>query len=46
MVDMARTLSGQMFYTEHRYYGLSRPTPYDEWTRVYLTFDMQIFVSF
>ncbi|XP_037044551.1 putative serine protease K12H4.7 [Bradysia coprophila] len=26
MVDMARTLSGQMFYTEHRYYGLSHPT--------------------
>lgn len=30
MVDMARTLSGQMFYTEHRYYGLSHPTPYDK----------------
>lgn len=29
MVDMASALSGQMFYTEHRYYGLSHPTAYD-----------------
>jgi len=26
MFDMARNLSGQMFYTEHRYYGSSFPT--------------------
>lgn len=25
--DMARELNAQMFYTEHRYYGLSLPTP-------------------
>lgn len=25
--DMARDLNGTMFYTEHRYYGQSRPTP-------------------
>ncbi|KAG4072743.1 hypothetical protein HA402_001855 [Bradysia odoriphaga] len=25
--NIAEELSGQMFYTEHRYYGLSRPTP-------------------
>lgn len=29
MFDMARELGGQMFYTEHRYYGSSFPTPYD-----------------
>lgn len=27
MHDMARDLNGTMFYTEHRYYGESRPTP-------------------
>jgi len=27
MFDMAQMLSGQMFYTEHRYYGSSSPTP-------------------
>ncbi|XP_037040840.1 putative serine protease K12H4.7 [Bradysia coprophila] len=27
MVDMARELGGQLFYTEHRYYGQSFPTP-------------------
>lgn len=27
MHDMARDLNGTMFYTEHRYYGQSRPTP-------------------
>ena len=27
MHDMARDLNGTMFYTEHRYYGSSRPTP-------------------
>jgi Serine carboxypeptidase S28 len=26
MFDMARELNGTMFYTEHRYYGKSRPT--------------------
>jgi Serine carboxypeptidase S28 len=26
MVDMARDLNGFIFYTEHRFYGLSRPT--------------------
>lgn len=26
MYDMAEELGGQMFYTEHRYYGSSRPT--------------------
>jgi hypothetical protein len=26
MYDMARELNGYMFYTEHRFYGLSRPT--------------------
>lgn len=26
MRDMARALNGTMFYTEHRYYGKSRPT--------------------
>lgn len=25
MVDMARALNGTMFYTEHRYYGISEP---------------------
>lgn len=32
MYDMARNLNGTMFYTEHRYYGESQPTPdlYDE----------------
>ncbi|GAB0098734.1 putative serine protease K12H4.7 [Sergentomyia squamirostris] len=25
--DMARELNGYLFYTEHRYYGQSRPTP-------------------
>lgn len=28
MFDMAQELGGQMFYTEHRYYGQSFPTPY------------------
>lgn len=27
MYDMARKHNGYMFYTEHRYYGLSHPTP-------------------
>lgn len=27
MHDMARDLNGTMYYTEHRYYGDSRPTP-------------------
>lgn len=27
MHDMARNLNGTMFYTEHRYYGASHPTP-------------------
>jgi hypothetical protein len=26
MVDMARDLNGYIFYTEHRFYGQSRPT--------------------
>lgn len=26
MYDMAEELGGQMFYTEHRYYGSSHPT--------------------
>lgn len=27
MVDMAKELNGTMYYTEHRYYGQSHPTP-------------------
>lgn len=26
MYDMAREMNGYLFYTEHRYYGWSRPT--------------------
>jgi hypothetical protein len=26
MVDMAREMNGYVFYTEHRFYGLSKPT--------------------
>lgn len=27
MFDMAKEMNGYMFYTEHRYYGKSHPTP-------------------
>lgn len=27
MVDMAKDMKGYIFYTEHRYYGESKPTP-------------------
>lgn len=27
MHDMAKDMNGYIFYTEHRYYGESRPTP-------------------
>lgn len=43
MYNMAKEFDGQLFYTEHRYYGESHPTSYDIAFRKYRVSALTVF---